>query len=354
MATDNRQLSKLMNDESFLRWIEGNARNDEVIHWENWIKEDKQHEILVQQAQKLLNIPFSNYTLTEKEIKRELHRLNKTIDDRENKAKASVTKLNASQNKRKHTSYRYVIAVAAAVALLIGIISVIHLNRSSKPKNQLASLRNISVPYGKREILKLSDGSKIIVSAHSKLHYRITNDGKENVNVWLKGEAYFSIVHNKHRMVQIHTPEGIITDLGTQFDVNARSNATRVVLVEGKIVIQRRDSMGREGKPFQMKPRQMVKITSSSNKLNIKYVNTEVYTSWIHSKLVFDNTPVREAIKNIEEYYGVSIKVKNSQILKQRISGSIQNTGLKTALKGLAEILKVKVIHKNNIILMVK
>jgi ferric-dicitrate binding protein FerR (iron transport regulator) len=103
-----------------------------------------------------------------------------------------------------------------------------------------------------------------------------------------------------------------------------------------------------------MKPGEMASFSMADTEVNLIQVNTDVYTSWIHNKLVFDNTPVDEAIQSIENYYGVKIEVTSQDVLKQRISGTIRNTDLPTVLKGLSSILGLKIEHKDNIILLNK
>ncbi|HKJ32711.1 MAG TPA: FecR family protein, partial [Balneolales bacterium] len=227
MAKNNKELADLLNDGSFLRWLRGNANNDEIVYWENWVNEDLKNEDLVRQARLISNIPFKNQVVQPGEIKEELNYLNGKIDV-ENKTSFDNSESVLSFINEHRKKGRYQLAIAAAVAILIGIISFLYFSVSQKTIQELASQDVITVPYGKRDVLKLSDGSKIIVNANSKLKYKITGSKKSIINIWLYGEAYFSITHRKSRVLNIHTDSGIIRDLGTQFDINTRFNKTRV------------------------------------------------------------------------------------------------------------------------------
>ncbi|HKI44268.1 MAG TPA: FecR domain-containing protein, partial [Balneolales bacterium] len=297
---------------------------------------------------------FKQLDIPERVVQSQLRSLNVKIDNYEESKSARVRPLGIQVPQRKSHFLRY--ASAAIIALTIGIIAIVY-NNSPVQKVKQVAYGSIHVPFGKHELIKLADGSEIILNANSDLRYPLKTGKKQSLDIWLSGEAYFSVVHNPngiHRIFRVHTNDGIIRDIGTRFDVNTRNNTTRVILVEGEVELE--PSRTNNGNPryVRMKPGEMASFSISDPAVSLVQVNTEVYTSWIHNKLVFDNTPLDEAIQSIENYYGVKIEVTSQDVLKQRISGTIRNTDLATVLKGLSNILGLKIEHKDNIILLNK
>ncbi len=355
MNKNQKNIGDLLNDDSFLRWVNRSADPKEELHWEEWLKSDPDHEKIFSAALKYLDFPFKQLDVTEKDVKAQLHSLNNRIDDYEESQTARVRPIGNHIPRQRSHIFRY--AAAAIIALTIGIIAVIHNRLPEQEVPVKIEYGSIHVPYGKHELIKLVDGSEIILNANSDLRYPLKNNKNRSLDIWLSGEAYFSVVHDpdgKHRIFRVHTNDGVIRDIGTQFVVNTRNNATRVVLVKGEVELEPSQKNNANPNRARMKPGEMGSFSISNPKIDLVKVNTDVYTSWIHNKLVFDNTPVNQAIQSIENYYGVKIQVTDQTALKQRISGTIRNSNLTTVLKGLSNILNLKVEHKNNIILLNK
>lgn len=355
MKKKYKNIDDLLNDDSFLRWVNRSADPKEELHWKEWLKSDSDHEKIFSSAQKYLDFPFKQLDVTEKDVKAQLHSLNNRIDDYEESKTATVRPIgNHIPQKRNHV-FRY--AAAALIALTISIIAVIQNGQPEHEVRNKLEYGSIHVPYGKHELIKLADGSEIILNANSDLRYPIKQSKNQSLDIWLSGEAYFSVVHNpdgKHRIFRVHTNDGVVRDIGTQFVVNTRNNATRVVLVKGEVELEPSQKNNANPKRVKMKPGEMASFSISNPMVDLVKVNTEVYTSWIHNKLVFDNTPLNQVIQSIENYYGVKIQVTDQTALKQRISGTIRNSNLTTVLKGLSNILNLKVEQKDNIILLNK
>jgi len=365
MKSNRVKLEELLADDSFCRWLNETATPKETEYWDSWLASQPGNRHIVSLANQYLNFPFRNTQVTQEEITGELDALSARIDDFEKETSSQIKNTAGAIHGRTHTFFtkrdaipRY--AWAAIIALTVGVMALFYHfrgNRNVGRQVDLVQYDTVHVPYGRHKILTLADGSKIVLNANSSLRYPLKTARQSRTDVWLDGEAYFSVVHNpagKQRVFRIHTNEGVITDLGTKFAVNTWNNATRVVLVKGKVGIQLHHSEGENRVFTEMLPGEMVQFTDTTRNIQVAKVNTDVYTSWIHNKLVFDNTPLREAIQEIEKYYGVHIMVEDKTILDQKISGTIQNSDLNAVLNGVSRILDLKVDYQNDIITLKK
>lgn len=344
MAKSDHILVKMLDDPSFVRWINGKAGRQEREKWERWEQEFPYRTELKKKAEKLYLLPLGE---SDGDVEKQLAQLHQRINDHEKVFRIS------SMPRSKRRGRGYYQAVAAAVVLLIAVVGVLAFYNQPQPQTTTSELlySTIEVGYGEKGALKISDGSSIRLNANSSLRYSPEQFNTSSVEVWLEGEAYFSIVRNpgnKQRSFVVHTPDGDIRVLGTRFNVNTRFHSTGVVLEEGSIEVLLKDSLQHIVGQHVLKPGQKAQFESKESSMQVQRVDTSLYTAWLDGKLVFENAPLKEIIQNIEATYGVSIEVEEPALLNEKISGSLRNPDLKTLLKGMEEVLHLNIEKKSD------
>ncbi len=344
-------LEQYLNDDSFVRWIIGKAEAEESQRWENWEKLDPAHSELASEARVIIK----KLTADEPEYpnpKTELRHLHHLIDRYEEEKE--LWSFNRYE-KRRTPVY---IGIAASIAILIGLIyfygSFTRTDSNTQDENKVASVQEFQTDYGQKSTLSLSDGSRIILNANSSLKFTSHPDQNGNIDIWLNGEAYFSIPHFtglKKRVVRIHTRDGIITDLGTEFSVNSRSGMTLVALVEGHVRVKSNaDSSNDNGSGDLLDPNDLAILHRGKEGMQVSHVSTSLYTSWITNKLVCDHTPLQQIIRRITNTYGVKVVVANPRLLNKTLSGSLDNDNLNVLKKALSNALKASVYQHGKIV----
>ena len=118
---------------------------------------------------------------------------------------------------------------------------------------------------GEKEIrtVLLPDNSKVTLLENADLKLARLFRWKKERTVWLKGQAIFNVQSTRdHRPFFVNTPfKAQIQVLGTEFDLYAASDSTRVFLNEGSIRVNIDSSFSR---PFIMKPGDLAKIDRKS------------------------------------------------------------------------------------------
>ena len=111
---------------------------------------------------------------------------------------------------------------------------------------------------GQQRTITLPDGSVVVLNANSTLTTAAHWTAETPREVWLTGEGYFRVTHRAPRPVAditaapapikfvVHAADLSIAVLGTQFDVNSRAGATKVVLASGKVAVERQMLLTRE------------------------------------------------------------------------------------------------------------
>ncbi len=89
---------------------------------------------------------------------------------------------------------------------------------------------------GEQRSFELKDGSIVQLNARSYATVHFSGIARQ---IWLhEGEALFRVRHERERPFQVITDAATVEDQGTQFDVYARPESTRVAVLEGSVTVR--------------------------------------------------------------------------------------------------------------------
>jgi ferric-dicitrate binding protein FerR (iron transport regulator) len=130
---------------------------------------------------------------------------------------------------------------AAAIFLIAGLIGFFAY-QNWEPAEQIAkepALREITTDIAQRANLTLSDGTKVLLNAGSKMKLpKVFNDDKREV--FLEGQAYFNVAKNPDKPFVIHSGDAQTRVLGTSFSVSAYPTDEQITIAvkEGRVSFQ--------------------------------------------------------------------------------------------------------------------
>nr|WP_286670486.1 FecR domain-containing protein [Fodinibius salsisoli] len=219
-------------------------------------------------------------------------------------------------------------------------IAVNFLNSQESQEQAEQIVRNeIVTEYGEQKTIKLNDGSRIILNAHSNLVYTVDPADSNEVEVFLDGEAHFSVAKRENpgdAPFKVRTSAGYVKVMGTEFVVSTRNQGTQVVLEEGSVALA---PMNRESRETVMKPGELAEFNADSKHIRSRLVNTEVYSSWTTYQLVFDKTPLADVVDRLENTFGIKVVVRQADLYERTISGAIDNSSLEVITSALSNTL---------------
>lgn len=255
----------------------------------------------------------------------------------------ATKQVDVKKGKRK-TSKRILAIAATFIGMLLCSVAIIRQMNSAKLIEQ-------QTDYGQNKTIILPDSSKVILNSNTKIKYADQWEKEEKREIELEGEAFFSVVHTRsNQKFIVKTASNMSVEvLGTEFTVKARSGGGKVILKSGKIKLLLEQDTSQQ--QIIMAPGEMIELTrkgDSFTEYTKKKVDTKDYTSWTQGRLVFHNTSVAEIKALLEEEYGLSVVIPDSQLLSQRISGTVPNDNLKSLLFALSNSFNCQIIHKNN------
>ena len=142
------------------------------------------------------------------------------------------------------------------------------------------------VPYGKKFGVVLSDGSEVYLNSGSTLKYPVKFIQGQSREVFLDGEAYFTVAKHKENSFLVNANNIISKVYGTQFNVSSYDNEayTQVVLIEGSVGV----SSSENSSEFMLKPNEIAKYIKSNKTLVTNTVDVSSHVAWIDGVLLFN------------------------------------------------------------------
>ena len=206
----------------------------------------------------------------------------------------------------------------------------------------------LEVPYGKRFNVQLSDGTLVYLNSGSTLKFPVNFlKGKER-KVYLQGEAFFEVAHNKE-LFTVKSPGAIAAVYGTKFNFKnyQEDSFSEVILTEGSVGLKSNLYMD---KFVTIKPNFKAELNKVENNIEVTQVNTKLYTSWIDGRVVFRNENIDNLILKLERLYNVSITNSNQNLSSNFFNATIfvENETIEDVLNYLQEVYNINYQVVNN------
>ncbi|MEI6865658.1 FecR domain-containing protein [Flavicella sp.] len=212
----------------------------------------------------------------------------------------------------------------------------------------------LTIPYGKRFEVKLSDGTKVHLNAGSSLKYPISFIKGKNRKVFLKGEAYFDVAKDAKHPFIVNADDMDVRVLGTRFNISSypEDDNINTVLVEGSVSIYKKGELYTPETSTILKPGFMAAWQKNDRKIAIEKADIELATAWVDGKIIFRHTPFDDIIKKLERHYNVKIINNNKVLGKQRFRASFDIEVIEQVLESFNANFEIEyTIHNNQIII---
>ncbi|WP_268223107.1 FecR family protein [Sinomicrobium oceani] len=200
---------------------------------------------------------------------------------------------------------------------------------------ELFSYNQLTVPYGKRFELELSDGTIVYLNSGSSLKYPVNFPKDRERLVYLSGEAYLDVAKDNSRPFIVNANTLNIKVLGTQFNISTypEDQTTDVVLIEGSVSLHIENADPTADAPVLLKPGFKGSFNKRENHITTKAVITETYTSWLKGELIFRNMTFGNILKKLERHYNVTITNENLEYRDKKFNANLGNEPIEEVLK---------------------
>lgn len=218
----------------------------------------------------------------------------------------------------------------------------------SKPE-VISWIEKVTIP-GEKVIITLNENSKIILNAESRLKYPSRFSGKTR-EVFLEGEAYFSVAHDTSNPFIVHTGDITTTVLGTKFNVSSYKDeeTITIALAEGKVKVSK-ENQNAGFTPVLLKPKEKIVYDKEDKTSVVNTCDIQQETGWKDNLLKFKDEPLLNVINKLERNYGVKFEFPDKSYYRQKITTNFQNATIWSISEVLKKLtgLPYKTIKENN------
>ena len=211
------------------------------------------------------------------------------------------------------------------------------------------SYNTLTVPYGKRFDVELSDGSIVNLNSGSSLKFPVQFINGMERKVYLDGEAFFNITENNKDIFKVVSNDAITEVYGTQFNVKSykEDSFSEIILVDGSLGVK---GLSDNQKIVSLKPGFRANVNQSNEKIEISKVNTKIYTSWIDGRVIFRDENIDSMILKLERLYNVIITNDNKKLSDNFFNATIvvEEESIDEVMGYLKEVYNIKYQKFNN------
>lgn len=222
---------------------------------------------------------------------------------------------------------------------------IVYNNNSSK---ETLTYNTLTVPYGKRFEIQLSDGTVVHLNSGTSLKYPVKFISGKNREVFLNGEAFFSVAKDPKHPFIVNAENLDVEVFGTEFNVSAypEDNTTDVVLVEGSVGMSNQKA---EEKTM-LTPGTKGTLNKNNFSIATSKVNTKIYTSWMQGGLFFRNMPFKNIAKKLERQYNMKVVITNKQLENETFNANFNEEPIETILSYFTDSYNIQYTIKNKTI----
>lgn len=329
-------ISDFVMDEDFIRWVNKREKADNDF-WNKWLGQHPDKHMVVAEARRILESIGTEETaaLTEQDIQAEIDRLLFTIKER--KELPSIA---------RNTSFKkwwYAAAATVMLALAGTAVFVLHNGRNISRKFSYEAIapskgliENVNTSE-KTITVKLPDGSTVNIAPHSRIGYTNNFDNGETRDIYLSGEAFFTVTKNPARPFRVFANEIVTKVLGTSFRVRSfeKDTVIQVTVRTGKVSVYSQAAGGTDLKEI-AQPNHLGGIILTPNQEVVYQKEKEKFQKVLldnplrirpeapEQTLLYEDAAIEKVFREIADNYGINIVYDNDILEKCTVTADLR------------------------------
>ena len=251
------------------------------------------------------------------------------------------------------------LAIAAAAAL--AAMAFVAAPRLQSLIEQPDTADSFATRIGEQMQVTLPDGSQVSLGARSRLTVAYTR-AERNVRLE-SGEAFFAVQKDASRPFRVHVLDGVVTAVGTAFDVRTTNDRVHVAVSEGTVqvngaapTLSKRISLSLTGQGkttpaiVRLTRGEAISFQSQSaaqgsmgERIALSRVDPSEPARWRDGWLVYRDEPLREVLADVARYVDRDLVVANTSAMNSHFTGAIYKDSVIEWLESLPTAFAVSV-----------
>jgi transmembrane sensor len=204
---------------------------------------------------------------------------------------------------------RPMLAMAASLVLGFGVLWW-----------SLANVGDYVTRPGEQQVATLDDGSRIALNTDTRVDVKFNADRR---HITLdRGEAMFEVARDADRPFVVIAGNTRVEALGTVFTVRRTRDEVVVTLIKGEVAVSRESAGARGGSeaPTLLQPGERL-TEPAAGPARIEPASVEAATAWRRGQTIFRETPLGEAVTELNRYGGPQVVIEDPRVAALPISG---------------------------------
>jgi transmembrane sensor len=328
------EIADFVMDEDFIRWVNGKSRTDDNF-WENWLRRNPHKHLIVAEARRILeSIGSEQSAIPPAVIDLEIEKLLQAINLR------SKPPVEVSPVYKPVPLWKYFAASVLLTAILGASVWIFTSNKKTPEKfayARITSSRQLieNVNTSKNTItIPLPDGSTVKLAANSRISYESKFDSMQTRDVYLSGQAFFSVKKNPDHPFRVFANEIVTKVLGTSFTIRSYEKDTtiQITVSTGKVSVysQGQASIKESDIPNKLSgiiitPNQQLVYEKSTQEFQKILLENPVMinTVSVNKSMVYEDTPIDKAFDDLGKDYGINIVYDNELLKKCTVNADL-------------------------------
>ncbi len=240
--------------------------------------------------------------------------------------------------------------ILMAIVAAVGIGLVFRRSSISNPRSLTRAVREYATAAGQRLSVRLADGTLLTLAPVSRA--RLAADyGRGNRVVDLEGEAYFAVVHDTVHPFVVRAHGAVARDVGTAFDVRAYAEdaGARIAVAEGTVAVCADGAASGTGISCSVQVQAGDVATVGDEGIAVKHkADVATLTSWTSGELRLAGVTLRDAVAQLERWYGISIAVRGTPHVEERVVATFRAEPAVGAVGAVALVVGARVEHEGS------
>jgi transmembrane sensor len=235
---------------------------------------------------------------------------------------------------------RFLLAASVAAALAIGITMY------------LAWLPAYRTAIGQQQVVTLADDTRVALNTDSQL--TVNYSARERRVKLDRGEALFEVTKNKDRAFIVQVGDTEVRAVGTKFDVRRNDGRVIVVLLEGQVEITTRpQSLPKRVVVATLTPGERLTFGADEGVAAVDYPNVDATLAWRRGEVMLDDTPLSEAVAEMNRYARVPVALGDPALESLRVSGVFESQSVFEFAQSVAALHHLQIERQGDALLLI-
>lgn len=229
------------------------------------------------------------------------------------------------------------LALGLGTACAAAIVAAVVLPESESPGYS----QEFSTEHGKRRQIALPDGSTVDLNSGTSLAVSFYN-GRRVIEL-AAGEAAFAVTHDADRPFYVRAADTVVRVTGTRFGVRLDVRQVRVTVESGSVEVRQGSWWNRD--TTKLSAGQTVQA-NAEGLAPVQHADAGALLAWRRGRVVFHDTPLSEAVAEMNRYAPQAIKLGDAGAGRMRVAGVFSTDDMQPFLDLLPAIAPVRVWHR--------